>query len=189
MKRIFWAFENIGWTIRCSYNFWLHGPYGLTRILERMPLRYLLKYMRKYGATIGTGVIIDSGIKFHRPDKQTPLKNLVIGDDVYLGHRLLIDLTCKIIFENNTAMGADCQVWTHVGDYMNNLRDQNDYKEKTAQVILREGVVCYSNVILNPGAEIGEKSRVLALSMVSKKVPPLQIWGGVPATLIKERTT
>jgi acetyltransferase-like isoleucine patch superfamily enzyme len=187
MKKLFWALEDLGWNFKCRYNYWLHGPYGLTRNIERMPLRYLLKYMRKYGATIGTGVIIDSGIKIHRPDKYLPLKNLIIGDNVYIGHRVLLDLTCKIVFENNTAMSADCQIWTHVGDYMNNLKDHSDYKEKTKQVVIREGVVCYSNVILNPGVEICEKSRVLAMSMVSNRIPPMQIWAGVPAKLVKER--
>jgi acetyltransferase-like isoleucine patch superfamily enzyme len=152
-----------------------------------MPFRFLLKYLRKYGATIGSGVIIDSGIKIHRPDKNNPLKNLIIGNNVYLGHRLLIDLTSRVIFENNTAMGADCQIWTHVGDYKYNLRDRSDYNERIADVIVHEGVVCYSNVIINPGAEIGKNSRVLALSMVSNKIPELQIWAGVPAKFIKNR--
>jgi acetyltransferase-like isoleucine patch superfamily enzyme len=187
MKKLFLAIEDLNWTIKCSYNFWLHGPYGLTRTIEKMPFRFLLKYMRKYGASIGYGVIIDSGIKFHRPDRSVPLKNLIIGDNVYIGHRILIDLTSTVVFENNTAMGADCQIWTHVGDFKDKLRDKDDYKEKIAQVMIREGVVCYSNVILNPGAEIGKKARVLALSMVSQEIPDSQIWGGVPAKFIKQK--
>ena len=187
MKSIFLFLEDLHWNLRCRYNFWLHGHYGLTRIIEIMPFRFLLKYLRKYGATIGSGVIIDSGIKIHRPDKHRPLKNLIIGNDVYKGHRILLDLTCRVVFENNIAMGSDCQIWTHVGDFKNNLRDGDDYKEKMADVTVKEGVICYSNVIINPGAEIGKNSRILALSMVSNKIPDLQIWAGVPAKFIRNR--
>lgn len=187
LKQLLFRMEDISWSIRCSYNFWLHGPYGLTRTIEKIPFKFLIKYMRKYGAKIGAGVIIDSGFKLHRPDGQLPLKNLVIGNDVYIGHRILIDLSAKVIFENDSAMGGDCQIWTHVGDYNEKLRDKSDYREKIAHVIIHEGVICYSKVILNPGVEVGKKARVLALSMVSNKIPDSQIWGGVPAEFIKNR--
>ncbi len=187
IKKDFWIFEDIIWNVRCRFYFWLYGPYGLTRTIEKVPFRFLIKYMQKYGAQIGTGVIIDSGIKFHRPDKKIPLKNLIIGNNVYIGHNILLDLTEKIIIQNNIGIGANCQIWTHVGDFVNELRDNNDYYEKAAAIIVNDGAVIYSNVILNPGVELGRKSRILAMSMVSGKIPENQIWAGVPAKFIKER--
>jgi biotin carboxylase/acetyltransferase-like isoleucine patch superfamily enzyme len=187
MKEFFLKIEDINWAIKCKYNFWLHGPYGLTRIIERMPFYFLIKYMRKYGATIGTGVLIDSGIKFHRPDKKRPLKNFIIGSDTYVGHRILLDLTEKIIIGDNVAIGSDCQIWTHVGDFKNEVRNTTDYHEKIAPVILHAGALCYSHVIINPGVEIGRKVRVLAMSMISKNIPDNQVWAGVPAKFINER--
>jgi acetyltransferase-like isoleucine patch superfamily enzyme len=187
MKKIFWILEDLKWNISCRFNFWLHGPYGLTRTIEKIPFRFLLKYMRKYGANIGSGVVIDSGIKFHRPDKQRPLKNLFIGDSVYIGHNILFDLTDKIIIENNICIGSDCQIWTHVGDFMNEVRNKEDYFEKIASVRLNEGCLCYSQVIINPGSVVGNKSRILAMSMVSGSIPDNQVWAGVPAKFIKKR--
>ncbi|HOZ14472.1 MAG TPA: hypothetical protein PK784_06760 [Tenuifilaceae bacterium] len=185
IKDIFILIENHIWNLRCRYNYWMHGAYGLTRTIEKMPFRFVVKYFRKYGATVGENVIIDSGFKIHRPSSGLPLKNLVIGDSVYIGHRVLFDLTEKITFENNTAMGADCQIWTHVGNYKENLRDKNDYKEKIAPVILRSGVVVYSCSVLNPGTDIGEKSRIFGLSMVGGAIPGSEVWGGIPAKYIK----
>jgi carbamoyl-phosphate synthase large subunit len=176
MKKLLWIVEYLTWNIRCRYEFWLHGPYGLTRTLEEMPLFFLLKYMRKYGASIGTGVVIDSGLKLHRPDSKIPLKNLTIGNDVYIGHRIILDMTDKITFEDNIAIGADCQIWTHVGDFNYEMRNS------------KEGALCYSSVIVNPNSILDKKSRVLAMSMVSGHIPENQIWAGVPAKLIKERT-
>lgn len=187
MKSIFFFFEDLAWNIRCRYHFWLHGPYGLSRVVEKIPFRFLVKYLCKYGATIGVGCIIDSGFKIHRPDKILPFKNLIIGNNVYIGHNILLDLTEKILFEDDSAMGANCQIWTHVGDYSEKLRDKNDYKELVAPVIIKRGAVCYSGVLINPGVEIGEQSRVLALSMVSKIIPSKEVWYGVPAKFYKKR--
>lgn len=175
------------WNLRCKYKYWLYGAYGLTRVVESMPLKFVIKYLRKYGAQIGDNCIIDSGFKIHRPDSKIPFKNLVIGNYVYLGHNLLLDLTDKIIFEDNTALGANCQIWTHVGDYKYLLRGKDDYVEKVGSVILKQGFVAYSGVIINPGLMLGQYSRVLALSMISHNIPNWEIWGGVPASIIKKR--
>lgn len=187
LKYLFLIIENLIWSLRCKYKFWLYGSYGLTRVVENMPFHFVIKYFRKYGADIGKNCIIDSGFKIHRPNKNTPFKNLIIGNNVYIGHNLLIDLTAKVVFENNSALGANCQIWTHVGDYKYCLRDKTDYEERIQPVIFKEGSVGYSGVIFNPGAILGKYTRVLALSMVSGTVPEKEIWGGVPAKLIKKR--
>ena len=187
IKIILLKIEDVIWNLRCRFNYYLHGPYGVSKCVENMPFRYTIKYLRKYGASIGHNCIIDSGLKLHRPDKYLPFKNLVLGNNVYLGHNILLDLTEKISFSDNTAMGANCQIWTHTGDYKLYLRDKNDYKEYISMVALDEGAVCYSGVLLNPGSIVGKQSRVLAMSMVSNKIPDRQIWGGVPAKFIKER--
>lgn len=180
--------EDLKWNIRCRYNYWLHGPYGLAKMVEAMPFKYRIKYLRKYGAEIGKRCIIDSGFKIHRPARMKPFKNLTIGNDVYLGHNLLLDLTDKIIFEDNTAMGANCQIWTHVGDYLEDQHDKSDYEERIAPVIIKRGAVCYSSVILNPGVVIGERSRVFAMGMVNRSVPANEIWAGIPSKSIKARS-
>ncbi len=187
MKTIFWWIEDNIWNLKCTYNLWLHGPYGLCKVVEKMPFRFLNKFLKKYGAKIGENCIIDSGFKIHRPDKQVPFKNLVLGNNVYIGHNFLVDLTDKVIFEDNTALSANCQVWTHVGDYKYALRDKNDYTEKVDRVIFKEGFVGYAGAIFNPGSILGRYSRVLALSMVSGEIPEKEIWGGIPSKFIKKR--
>jgi len=179
--------ENIVWNVRCRYNYWLHGPYGLARIIEKMPFKYTIKYLRKYGANIGDNCIIDSGFKIHRPDSKKPFKNLIIGNDVYIGHNILFDLTDKIIIEDNVAIGGNCQIWTHVGDFIEHQHDKNDYEEKIFPVTIENGVICYSGVILNPGVLVGKRSRVYALGMVTKNIPDNEIWGGIPAKKIMIR--
>jgi acetyltransferase-like isoleucine patch superfamily enzyme len=187
IKKIFWKIEDWIWHFRCVYKFWLHGTYGLASIVERMPFRFTIKYLRKYGATIGDNCIIDSGFKIHRPDRKIPFKNLIIGNNVYIGHNILLDLSDKIIFEDNVAIGANCQIWTHVGDFVNLLKDKNDYSEKIAPVKFSNGVLCYSGVLINPGVTVGLQSRILAFAMVNANIPDKEIWRGIPACFYKSR--
>ena len=187
MKALFWFFEDLGWNLRCRYNLWLHGPYGISKVVEEMPFRFIIKYLRKYGATVGENCIIDSGFKIHRPDKIKPFKNLILGNNVYLGHNAILDLTEKIIIEDNVAIGANCQLWTHVGDFRISLRDKNDYSELTKPLLIKEKVICYSGVLFSPGVVIGKQARVYAYSMVNKSIPEKEIWGGIPVKFIRKR--
>lgn len=187
IRKIFFFIEDIIWNIKCQYNLWLHGPYGLCRVVEKMPFRFLIRYLRKYGATIGDNCIVDSGFKIHRPGKKPPFKNLIIGSNVYIGHNVLLDLTDKIIIEDDSALSAGCQIWTHTGYYDKKLRDNKDYYEKTAPVIIKRSSVCYAKVVVNCGITIGERARIYALSVVNNSVPDNQIWAGIPAKYNKLR--
>lgn len=93
----------------------------------------------------------------------------------------------KIIIGDNVGIGGNCQIWTHVGDFSERQHDKNDYKEKILPVNIRNGAVCYSGVILNPGIIVGKRSRVYALGMVTKNIPDNEIWGGIPAKKIMNR--
>jgi acetyltransferase-like isoleucine patch superfamily enzyme len=44
-----------------------------------------------------------------------------------------------------------------------------------------------ANVIVMAGSMIGDGSVVAAGSVVTKSIPPMEVWGGVPARKIKER--
>lgn len=179
--------SEIYWKIKTHIFFKLYGPYGVSNCVEIMPHSFVIPTLKKYGAKVGEGCNFERGLIIHRPDKRIPFKNLNIRNNVYLGHNLLIDLTDKVIFEDNTAFAADCQIWTHTGDYEKQLRDKNDYHERIGSVKIKEGSVCYSKVIINPGVVIGSCARVYAFSLVNRNIPDFEIWCGIPAKFKKKR--
>ena len=181
MKNLFWFFENCIWSIRCSYSLWLHGPYGLTKVIERIPFRYLIKYLRKYGATVGDGCRFEKGLILHRPFGKKAFENLVIGNGVYLGHNVIIDLTEKVEIRDKVAIAARSQIWTHAGFYSSNEKKISEYKEERAPVLINRNVIIYSNSIITCGVTIGEFSRVGACALVNKPVPNNSFVKGVPA--------
>ena len=80
LKRVFWSLEDLGWNLRCRYGFWLHGPYGLAKVIEKMPFRYIAKYLRKYGATISDTTRIERGMIIQRPDPVKPFNNMILKE-------------------------------------------------------------------------------------------------------------
>lgn len=176
MKSFFFKIEDLGWSVRCKYNLWLHGPYGLSKVIERMPFKFLTKYLRKYGATIGENCRFERGINLHRPDNKRPYKNLIIGDNVYLGHNTLIDLTKEVKFNNGVIVASRCQFWTHASYY----DKEGNYNEKKKPIEVFQNAIVYSNCIITHGVNIGERSRVGAQSLVNKSIQNDIFVGGVP---------
>lgn len=184
MKHFLWIYEDFLWNIRCQYGLWLHGPYGLARIVEKMPYRFIIKYLKKYGARIGENCRLERGINIHRPLGEKPFENLKIGNNVYLGHNTLIDLTCQVELEDKVIIASQCQIWTHTSYYSHNSTGDFQYGENNGQVIINKGAIIYSGVIITYGVKIGALSIIGANSLVNKNIPAGQFWGGVPAKAI-----
>ena len=188
LKSVFWKIEDWAWSSRCSYNLWLHGPYGLAKVVEKMPFRFLIKYLRKHGASIGENCRFERGLNLHRPLGKKPFENLVIGNEVYLGHNTLIDLSRKVEIRDKAIFASRCQIWTHASYYGQSAPEQFEYGENYGQVIVEEGAIIYSNVVIGHGTRIGRHARVGACSLVIKDVPPGQFAGGVPAKNLKTQS-
>lgn len=185
MKTLFWYLEDINWNFRCSYNLWLHGPYGLSKVIEKIPFRYLVKYLRKYGATIGENCRFERGLNIHRPLGKQPFENLIISDNVYLGHNTLIDLSRKVIIKDNVIIASRCQIWTHASAFVGDSLANYKYSENFGEVQIKEGAMIYSNVVITHSSIIGKFSKTGANSLINKSIPDLEFWGGVPVKRIK----
>ena len=187
MKTIFLWIEDRTWALRCSYGLKMHGPYGLSAIIEKIPYRFLVKYLRKYGATIGEGGLIERGIYLHRPfGKKKPFENLTIGNNVYIGHRVIVDLTMPVSFMNASSIGSRVQIWTHSGYFQGETVEDRDYTEDRGGVIIGEGAMVYSNSLIKHGIQIGAFASIAACSMVNKNVDAYSYASGVPIKVIQK---
>lgn len=116
-----------------------------------------------------------------------PGSEIVIGNNVGISNALIFAWS-KITIEDDVRIGGGCQLLDndfHSLDY--NLRkgklDQKNVK--SAPIIIRKGAFIGTQAIILKGVEIGEQSIIAAGSIVSKTVPPFEIWGGNPAKFIK----
>ena len=99
--------------------------------------------------------------------------NVYIGDDVMFGPRVTI-----VTGNHRTDL---------IGRTMKSVTDDEKLPENDEDVIIENDVWIGANATILKGVTVGEGSIVSAGSVVTKSIPPYQIWGGVPAKFIKER--
>jgi acetyltransferase-like isoleucine patch superfamily enzyme len=184
MKQLFYLIEDLNWNIRCRYNYWLHGPYGLSKVIEKIPFKFLIKYLRKYGANIGKECRFERGLNIHRPMGDKPFSNLIIGNNVYLGHNTLVDLSRRVTIKDKVIIASRCQIWTHASFYDESEEEEVKYGENYGDVTIERCSIIYSNVVIVHDVTIGKYSMIGANSLVNKPIPNQQFWGGVPVKFI-----
>ena len=172
------------WYLKTGFSYFVFGTEGLINCIQMMPMPFIIPNLRRYGAEVGENNQIHRGLIIHDAGRENPFKKLKIGDGVYIGRNVLLDIREEIIIENNVAFGANCNIWTHVGDYSKQLYN-GDYTEKKGSVTIKQSTICYSGTIIGHSLCIGPFSRIGAGSVVLRDVPPYSLFGGVPAKFIK----
>lgn len=88
---------------------------------------------------------------------------------------------------NDAIVAAGVKFIEHDASFYNMCRyngvSAKEY-EKIGPIILRDNCFVGGYSILLQGTDIGENSVIAAGSLVNKKIPPNQVWGGVPAHFI-----
>ena len=114
---------------------------------------------------------------------------LVIGDNVGMS---FVTIACfnQIFIGNNVKIGGDVIIYDADFHSLNaNKRTAiPEIKQniKTKPVHISNNAFIGAHSILLKGCSIGENSIVGAGSVVTRKIPANQIWGGNPAVFIKE---
>lgn len=109
--------------------------------------------------------------------------NLSIGENVFLGRKVFLDLANKIIIKKDAVISEGVSILTHqdVGERM--LKSY--YKRKDGDVILDEGCFIGANVTILCGVRVGKCSVVAAGAVVTKDVEDFTVVGGIPAKYLK----
>jgi acetyltransferase-like isoleucine patch superfamily enzyme len=145
-------------------------------------------------AFIGNNFSMNNGIRGNPIGSYRPCTFFVDkGADLYIGDNVGISQTALICHKsikilNNVKMGGGTSVYdTDFHPLDPDIRKQkNDiqHKEK-APVVIEDNVFIGAHVIILKGVTIGENSIVGAGSVVTKSIPPNQIWAGNPAKFIR----
>ncbi|WP_249030540.1 acyltransferase [Tannockella kyphosi] len=112
---------------------------------------------------------------------------LKIGNNVGISHSAITAFE-NITIEDNVLIGSGCKIYDtdfHSLDY-NERINENDTGAKCRSVLIRNGVFIGAHCIILKGVTIGEKSIIGAGSVVTRSVPPYQVWAGNPAKFIKK---
>jgi len=80
-----------------------------------------------------------------------------------------------VTIEDDVQIGSHCSIYSH-----------STIDKKQGSVILKKNCRIGTHSTIMPNVTIGENSIVAAHSFINKNIPKNEIWGGVPAKLIKK---
>jgi len=102
-------------------------------------------------------------------------ENLKLGKNFDIGTFTYINSHYGVEIGDNIQIGSHCSI------YSNSTIDS-----KKGKVILKKNCKIGTHSTIMPNVTVGENSIVAAYSFVTKNIPKNQIWGGVPAKLLKK---
>lgn len=154
-----------------------------------------LLFLRNSGKIkIHENVIINSAFKYNPIGGQT-FTSIIVEKGAYLEIKSGTGISnssiyCRkeIIIGKNVFIGGDCKVYD-TDFHSISLKDRLQNPEKGIKsypVKINDGVFIGTGSIVLKGIEIGANSVIAAGSVVSKSIPPNEIWGGNPIVFLKK---
>ncbi len=114
---------------------------------------------------------------------------IAAGADSYIGEFSTVQAGAG----RSVSIGRRCRISHNVRIYTATARADADFllddvPSIEGDVTIGDGAWIGTNVYIGPGISIGANAVVGANSAVTRSVPPSEIWGGVPARLIRRKT-
>ena len=136
---------------------------------------------------IGSHSVIepDSYFKFDGQYKKGP--NIVIGEHCFVGMGVEFNIRDSLTIGDHTLVGSS----SHIVDHDHGIEPGELIRTQpgeAAAIRIGNDVWLGCNVTVLKGVTIGDGAVVAAGAVVTKSVPPNEIWGGVPARKLKDRT-
>lgn len=135
---------------------------------------------------VGSCCILEEGLCFKFDGIWQAGPSIIVGDRVFIGKECEFNIRQRIEVGDDCLIASGCKFIDHdhgveIGQPMN--RQQG----REAAIVLAEDVWLGCNVVVLKGVTIGRGAIVGAGAVVTKSIPALEIWGGVPARKIGER--
>jgi putative colanic acid biosynthesis acetyltransferase WcaF len=131
--------------------------------------------LRGFGARVGEGVVIRSGVNVTFPWR------LGVGDHAWLGEEVVILSLAQVEIESNCCISQRAFLCTGTHDF-----SVPEFSLRTSAITIKQGSWVAAGAFIGPGVTVGQGSMVTAQSVVTKDVPPGVIVQGNPAVVVKE---
>lgn len=119
-------------------------------------------------------------------------KGATFGDEIKLGNGSGIGANCSI--PNGVTIGENCMLGIDILMFTNEHRHDDlsipmgrQGRTATEPILIGNDVWIGSRSLIMKGVHIGDGAIIAAGSVVTKDVPPYEIWGGNPAKFLKSR--
>ncbi len=154
---------------------WYIVRWPLFRTALPIPSAVRCLCLRIFGASIGQGVVIRSGVNVSFPWR------LCIGDNVWIGDEVTILSLAQVDIESNVCISQRAFLCT----------GSHDFKDPafgliTKPIRLESGCWVAAMCFIGPGVVVGRGSVCAAGAIVNKTTPPFTLVMGNPATFVRE---
>ncbi|MFT2007739.1 WcaF family extracellular polysaccharide biosynthesis acetyltransferase [Pontibacter sp. 13R65] len=126
--------------------------------------------LRKFGATVGTGVVVKPGVNIKYP------WYLSIGNHVWLGEDVWIDNLTQVVLEDHVTISQGAMLLTGSHNYKT-----TNFDLQVGKITLVEGTWVGAKATVCPGVTCGSHSVLAVGSVATKNLQPYTIYQGNPA--------
>ena len=137
---------------------------------------------------IGQGCILEDDLLFKYAHTWQPGRAIVIRDNVFLGRGCEFNIRRRIEIGCDCLIASGCKFIDHDHDLVCGEGPMHSLAGTEAEIVLEPDVWLGVNVVVLKGVTIGEGAVVGAGAVVTKSIPAHEIWAGIPARKIGQRT-
>ena len=163
----------------------IYGYEAINVIFKISPSQATISVLKTFGAKIGDRVTIQTPLTIHAAESKPIYKNLVIGDQVYIGRNCLLDLSDAISIADRVTISHSVIINTHTNIGASGINKEIIKNSLQAVSISNDTFIGINSVILG-GVEIGSNSFVGASSLVNNSIPEKVVAVGNPCKIIKK---
>lgn len=147
-----------------------------------IPSLHLRKWLYKgLGVRMGRNCVIHFRTEIRCPER------LTLGDGTIIGDNAILDARRGLTFGRNVNLSSNVSIYTLQHDHRDPYFRCPSEKDVKFSVEIDDRVWLGSNVIVLPGAHIGEGAVCCAGCVVTKDVEPYTVVAGIPAKKVGER--
>ena len=170
------TFRKLWWTAQGA-------RFGAGTIISQMSVTW------PHQLSIGKSCLFEDDIFFKYSSYWKPGPSIIVHDRVFIGRGCEFNITKQIEIGCNSMISSGCKFIDH--DHGIELSDKpmGALDPREAAITLEEDVWLGVNVVVLKGVTIQQGAVVGAGAVVTKSIPAHEIWGGVPAKKIGERTS
>lgn len=138
---------------------------------------------------LNSPIVIEHGCSFWiSPPEYRARGRLDAGANLFLGFNCRINVFEDVIIGENVSVGANTYITSNNHNYLSAGATIQSQGFNGAPVIISDDVWIGCNTVVLPGVSIGRGAVIGAGSVVTRDVPPFEVWAGVPARRIKVRS-
>lgn len=163
----------------------IYGYEAINIIFKISPSQATVAILKTFGAKIGDNVTIQTPLIIHAAESKPIYKNLVIGDQVYIGRNCFLDLSDVISIANRVTISHSVIINTHTNIGASRINKEVLKNSLKPVSILNDAFIGIDTVILG-GNKIGEQSFIGASSLVINSIPDKVIAVGNPCKIIEK---